>query len=78
VNGRLVSKTALFLEIVMRGMPYQQATKGPKVEGATDSYVAEALAIQASKRAPKGPAKIMPVTPTLPKVVRGRKRRRTV
>jgi hypothetical protein len=62
----------------MRGMPYQRASQGRDSQGAANSYVAEALAIHAAKQPPKSPPKIMPVTPKLPKVVRGRKRRRTV
>ncbi|HEY8751717.1 MAG TPA: hypothetical protein VIM11_27300 [Tepidisphaeraceae bacterium] len=62
----------------MRGMPYQRASQGPDSRGSANSYLSEALAIHAAKQPPKSPPKIMPVTPTLPKVVRGRKRRRTV
>ena len=61
----------------MRAVHYKKAPRGP-VEGPANSYVAEALAIQAARTPPKSPPKIMPVTPTLKKVVRGRKRRRTV
>jgi hypothetical protein len=65
-------------EIIMRGTPYQRVSRSSDPQGPANSYVSEALAIQAAKRPPKGPAKAMPITPTLPKVVRGRKRRRTV
>ena len=61
----------------MRAVYYKKSPSGPR-EGATNSYVAEAMAIKAARTPPKSPPKIMPVTPTLKKVVRGRKRRRTV
>lgn len=62
----------------MRGTPYTRASRPSKTEDASNSYIAEALAIQASKRPPRTPPKAMPVTPTLPKVVKGRRRRRKV
>ncbi len=60
----------------MRGMPYKRPTSTPSHE-TTNSYIAEALAKQAANRPAKTPPKVMPVTPTLPKVPkpRGRKRR---
>ncbi len=61
----------------MRGMHYSRASRRSE-DAPMDPHVAEALAIHASKRPAKSPPKVMPVTPTLPKVVRGRKRRRTV
>jgi hypothetical protein len=62
----------------MRGMPYSKASRSSKTEGPVDEYVAEALAIQAAKTPPRTPPKIMPVTPTLPKVRKGRRNRRKV
>jgi len=61
----------------MRAVFYKRPSRST-TEAPANSYVAEALAIKAARTPPKTPPKIMPVTPTLPKVVRGRKRRRTV
>jgi hypothetical protein len=62
----------------MRGMPYSKASRSRNTQAPVDEYVAEALAIQAAKTPPRTPPKAMPVTPTLPKVRKGRRNRRKV
>ena len=58
----------------MRGMNYTRATNSAKPEGATSSLVREALETHAASRPPKSPPKAMPVTPTLPRVKKRKKR----
>jgi hypothetical protein len=58
----------------MRGMNYTRATSSTKPQGQTNSYVREALEKQAASRPPKAPPKAMPVTPTLPRMPKRRKR----
>jgi hypothetical protein len=60
----------------MRGMPYKKASPSRDDRTVTNSYVEEALAKQAAARGPKSPPKAMPVTPTLPKAGKMRRRRR--
>jgi hypothetical protein len=62
----------------MRGMPYSKATRTNEARASTNSYVQEALAKQAALRPPRTPPKPMPVTPTLPKVNKHRRKRRSV
>jgi hypothetical protein len=63
----------------MRAMSYKRPSRSTSDEVPTNSYVREALAKQAASRPPKTPAKLMPVTPTLPKVYKPKgRRRRTV
>ena len=61
----------------MKAMPYKRQSGSKPPSTATNSYVQEALAKQAASRPPKTPAKLMPVTPTLPRIPKpkGRKRR---
>ena len=61
----------------MKAMPYKRQNSSSPATGSTNSYVQEALAKQAALRPPKTPAKLMPVTPTLPRIPKpkGRKRR---
>jgi len=61
----------------MRGMPYSHASRKADTNASSNDVIQEALAIHAANRPPKGPAKLMPRTPTLPKIVKNRKRRRT-
>ena len=60
----------------MRGKPFKQATTTAHPEAATNAYVAEALARQAASRPAKTPPRAMPVTPTLPRVRKHKRRRK--
>jgi len=60
----------------MRAVPYKRPSDNADAKPVSNSYVSEALAKQAAIRPPKTPAKLMPVTPTLPKMKSIRKRRR--
>ncbi len=60
----------------MRAKPFKQATTTAFPIPVTNSYVREALEKQAARRPAKTPAKVMPVTPTLPKVPKPHGRRR--
>jgi hypothetical protein len=60
----------------MRGMPYSHSNRTTDTSASTGDVIREALAIQAANRKPLGPAKLMPKTPTLPKVMKYRKQRR--
>ena len=60
----------------MRGMNYTRATSTPSAGSATNSFVREALEKQAASRPPKSPPNQMPVTPTLPRVPKPKRRRR--
>jgi hypothetical protein len=59
----------------MRGMNYTRAKGASKPEPATNSFVREALEKQAASRPPKTPPKAMPVTPTLPRVPKPKRRK---
>jgi hypothetical protein len=59
----------------MRGMHYSRASRRTDDRAPSDPIVSEALAKQAAARPQQTPPKLMPVTPTLPKV-RGKQRRR--
>ena len=60
----------------MRGKPFKQATTTAHPQAVTNEYVAEALAKQAASRPPKAPPRAMPVTPTLPRVRKNKRRRK--
>ena len=60
----------------MRGMPYKQASRSADGQGYLSPEVQEALAKQAAQRAPKSPPKIMSVTPMLPRMAKGRRKKR--
>ena len=60
----------------MRGMSYTRATKSADQRSVANSFVSEALSKQAALRPPKTPPKLMPVTPTLPRIRKGKPRRR--
>ena len=60
----------------MRAQPFKQATTTAHPEPVWNQDVQDALARQAASRPPKGPPKLMPVTPTLPRVPKPHKRRR--
>jgi hypothetical protein len=63
----------------MRARSYKRPSRPSNDAVPTNSYVQEALAKQAASRPPRTPAKLMPVTPTLPKVYKPKgRRRRTV
>ena len=57
----------------MRARVFKQSGRSEAAE-TSNSYVSEALAKQAASRPPKTPPKLMPVTPTLPRVPKPRKR----
>ena len=61
----------------MRARPFKQATTTAYPPMVSNEYVTEALAKQAARRPPKSPPKAMPVTPTLPRVPKPHKRRRS-
>ena len=62
----------------MRGIPYSQASrKSDAREPKPNSYVDEALAIQAANRPTPSPPRAMPVTPKLPRVAKHKRRRRS-
>ncbi|HWE97951.1 MAG TPA: hypothetical protein VG269_28645 [Tepidisphaeraceae bacterium] len=44
----------------------------------SSEYVSEALARQAAMRPPRGAARQMPVTPTLPRMPKPKRRRRSI
>lgn len=63
----------------MRGMPYSHSNRTPESgdrSTSTGDVIREALELQAAKRKPLGPPKMMPKTPTLPKIQKYRKQRR--
>ena len=62
----------------MRGMPYNQASKGSETGAVSNKYVREALEKQAALRPAKTPPKEMPVTPVLPRMPKPKRRRRAV
>jgi hypothetical protein len=59
----------------MRGKPYKPETSPTRPKAVSSSYVTEALAKQAALRPAKTPPKPMPVTPTLPRVPKPKRRR---
>ena len=60
----------------MRAQPFKQDSTTAHPPAVTNEYVREALAKQAAIRPARTPAKLMPVTPTLPKVPKPYRRRR--
>lgn len=60
----------------MRGKFFKQATTTAHPPAVTNEYVAEALAKQAASRPAKTPPRAMPVTPTLPRVRKQKRRRK--
>jgi hypothetical protein len=57
-------------------MPYKKTSSAPNTPPPMNSYVSEALAKQAALRPPKTPPKLMPVTPTLPRIPKPHKHKR--
>ena len=60
----------------MRGMPYSRATRTADTASSTNPIVNEALAIQAANRPAKSAPREMPITPTLPRMPKPKRRRR--
>lgn len=60
----------------MRAHPFKQDSNTAHPTPVTNDYVREALARQAATRPPRAPARLMPVTPTLPKVPKPHRHRR--
>ncbi len=60
----------------MRAMPYKKSNSPTTDARPANSFVSEALAKQAASRPPKSPPKIMPITPTLPRVPKPHKYKR--
>ena len=60
----------------MKSKPFKQDSTTAHPTPKTNEYVREALAKQAASRPPRTPPKLMPVTPTLPKVPKPHKHRR--
>jgi hypothetical protein len=60
----------------MKARPFKQSTRSAFPPMVTNPEVEEALARQAAARAPKTPPKQMPITPTLPRVPKPRRKRR--
>jgi hypothetical protein len=60
----------------MKAKPYKQSTGTAFPEPVTNEIVSEALAKQAANRPKKSPPKAMPVTPTLPRQPKPRKKYR--
>ena len=61
----------------MRARQFKQDTSTAHPEMVTNDYVREALERQAANRPKKTPPRPMPVTPTLKKVPRAHRRRRS-
>jgi hypothetical protein len=61
----------------MRAKPFKQETTTAYPNPVTNTYVTEALMKQAANRPAKTAPKAMPVTPTLPKVRRPHRRKRS-
>lgn len=59
----------------MRGRPFKQTTSTAFPPMVSNDYVSEALAKQAASRPAKTPPKLMPITPTLPKVPKRHRRK---
>jgi hypothetical protein len=64
-------------EIVMGAKFYRQSPRGSSPKLVWDDHVREALEKQKASRPPKGKPNIMPVSPTLPRVPKPYKRRKT-
>ena len=62
----------------MRGMPYSQAGKSSDGKEISNPIVREALEQQASIRPARTPPREMPVTPTLPRMPKPKRKRRRV
>jgi hypothetical protein len=60
----------------VRGKFFKQSSSTAHPNPVTNDYVAEALAKQAASRPAKTPPKAMPVTPTLPRVRKQKRRRK--
>jgi hypothetical protein len=60
----------------MGAKPFKQDTTTAHLPAVTNEYVREALAKQAASRPARTPPKLMPVTPTLPKIPKPHRRRR--
>ena len=60
----------------MRGMPYKKSPSASDTRQVSSSVIREALEIQAARTPPKSPPREMPVTPTLPRVRKGKPRRK--
>lgn len=60
----------------MRGMPYTKASRKTDERVPTNSFVQEALALQAANRAPREAPKAMPITPKLPRMAKRNRRKR--
>jgi hypothetical protein len=60
----------------MKARPFKQDTTTAHPPMVNNEFVQEALAKQAALRPPKTPPKLMPITPTLPKVPKLHRRRR--
>ena len=60
----------------MRARPFKQSSGTAHPTPVTNEYVAEALAKQAARRPPQTPPKAMPLTPTLPRVRKHKRRRK--
>lgn len=60
----------------MKARPFKQDTGTAHPRPVTNEYVREALAKQAAKRPAKTPARLMPVTPALPRVPKPHKHKR--
>jgi hypothetical protein len=61
----------------MRAKPFKQATSTAFPTPVSNEFVTEALAKQAAARPAKTPPNAMPITPTLPRVPKPHKRRRS-
>jgi hypothetical protein len=62
----------------MSDQPPQQPSDTPPPKVTNSAIIQEALAKQAAQRGPKAPPKYVSAPPTLPKVRKHRRRRRTV
>ena len=60
----------------MNGMPYNRATRSADGEPITNKYVREALAAQAAIRPKQTPPQAMPITPTLPRIRKHKRKRK--
>ena len=60
----------------MRAKPFKQHTGTAHPRPVTNEYVKEALEKQAASRPAKTPPKLMPVTPSLPRVPKPHKHKR--
>jgi hypothetical protein len=60
----------------VKGIPYNQAGKSDQSKEISNPIVREALAKQAALRPVKTPPREMPVTPTLPRMPKPKRKRR--